>query len=251
MSRGNWRGVLVGVAIGALLIGSVPVVADVGDAILQGRSNTVHQRTTLRGKSAGATLQLINTRATGTGLSVFVREGNPPLRVSSSTKVDNLNADLLDGRSQSYFAPRQAQTGMTLVGAFGAAGDGTFLVHGATFATPLRTGIGQSKIHYVLPQAGTTSECPGSYQAASGHLCIYASWENNATYNGIGRVDSQLLNSGASRYGFTILWTGSSSTANVRGNWAYTVPAANDVLPEDPAAGGESTVTDIGILIAP
>lgn len=248
MSRLNWKSVLVGLVAGAMVFGAVPVVAGVGDAVLQGRNNTVQQRTTIKGKSV-ATLRLINSRANGTALVLNVESGNAPLKVNSKKVVEDLNADLLDGRSSGYFQTSQGRPGQTLVGAFGAAGDGTFLMSSASFSPPLDSGIPQSKIHYVLPAAGATTECPGAFEAAAGHLCIYATWERNVAYSGIGRINNDLINSGASRYGFAILWTGTSSSANVRGNWAFTVPASNDIVEESQVTPG--AVSDLGVLPTP
>ncbi|MCP3976003.1 MAG: hypothetical protein GY720_16100 [bacterium] len=249
MSGTRWRGVFLGLVAGAMLAASFPAVADVGDAVLQGRNNRADRRTTLKSAADATTLRLINSSGSGPALSLVVAPGVAPLKVSSSRRVEDLNADLLDGKSSNYFAPKQARPGQTLVGAFGAAGDGTFLVHAATFATPLTKGVPQSRVHYVLPAAGPTSDCPGVFEAAAGHLCIYATWERNATFSGIGRIDGENLNSGASRYGFTILWTGTSSSANVRGNWAFTVPAASDIF--DPAEATTPGVrTDAGLDVS-
>ena len=229
MSGLKWRSVLAGLVAGAMLMGAVPSVAAVGDAVLQGRSNKVDRRTTIRGDAGtSATLLLINDSTAGSGLAVRVASGNAPLRVNSRTRVDNLNADLLDGRSGSEFASKKARPGDLLIGAFGAAGESNFLVHAATFTPQLPIGVPQSRIHYVQAGAGTTAECPGQFSATPGYLCIYAAWENHVTFSGIGRIESQILNSGAGRYGFTILWSGNSKAANVRGNWAYRVPAAAD-----------------------
>lgn len=229
------------------MFASAPVVAGVGDNVIQGKNNTVNKTTTIKGKSE-ATLRLRNTKAEGTALVLNVEPGNPPMKVNSKKRVEDLNADLLDGRTSGFFQPAIAQPGQTLVGAFGAAGDGTFLVSPVSFNPSLNTGISQSKIHYVLPAGGPTSDCPGVFKAKSGHLCIYATWERNVAYNGIGRINNDLLNSGASRFGFTILWTGTSSSANVRGSWAYKVPAGNEDIVEDFAPG---EVTDLGVLPVP
>jgi len=247
MSGVNWKSLFVGLVAGALVLTAVPVVAGAGDPVVQGKINRVNKRTVIQGNSL-STLRLSNTNPEGTALVLNVESGNAPFKVNSKKKVVDLNSDLLDGRSSSFFMPSEAQQGQTLVGAFGAAGDGTFLVHAATFNPPLESGIPQSKIHYVLPDAGTIAECPGVFQATAGHLCIYAAWERNVSFNGIGRINNDMLNSGASRHGFTILWTGSSSSANVRGNWAYTVPAVGaNVVVE--AAGGR--LTELGVLPAP
>lgn len=247
----KWRSLTIGLIVGALVVASVPVVAGVGDAVIQGRTNRVNQRTTIKSSADTPTLRLINSSDSGAGLSLVVQPGVAPLRVNSSRRVENLNADLLDGKTSNHFAPKQAQPGNTLVGAFGAAGDGTFLVHGATFATPLARGVPQSRVHYVLPEAGPTADCPGVFEAATGHLCIYATWENNATFNGIGRIDTPNLNSGASRFGFTILWTGNSSSANVRGHWVYRVPGSADVLDvENEGSSGTGLMTEAGFDVA-
>ncbi|NND02846.1 MAG: hypothetical protein HKN91_08665 [Acidimicrobiia bacterium] len=247
MFRVNWRSLFVGLAVGAMVFAAIPVVAGVGDPVSQGKINRVNKRTVLQGNTQ-STLRLVNTNKDGTALVLSVEPGNAPLKVNSKKKVVDLNADLLDGRSSSFFMGRQALPGQTLVGAFGAAGDGTFLVHAASFDPPLETGIPQSRIHYVLPAAGTTAECPGVFQATPGHLCIYATWERNVAYNGIGRINNDMLNSGASRFGFAILWTGTSSSANVRGNWAYTVPSAGADLPDATVPGA---ITDLGVIPAP
>lgn len=247
MSGINWKSVFAGVVVGAVLVAAAPVVAGEGDPVRQGKGNVVNKRTTLKGKSL-ATLRLINERGEGTALVLNVEPGNPPLRVNSRKKVEDLNADLLDGRTSDFFQTQKAQPGDTLVGAFGASGDGTFLMHAATFNPPLITGVPQSKIHYVLPDAGTTNECPGVFQAATGHLCIYATWERNVAYNGIGRINNDLINSGASRYGFVLLWTGTSSSANVRGNWAFTVPASADIE-DNPVS--DYVETEAGLAPAP
>ena len=241
--------VLVGLLVGLLIASATPVVAAVGDAILLGNANRANKRTTVAGAVGSATLKLVNNRAGGAGLAISVETGSAPIRVNSKTRVENLNADYLDGKSARYFATSKAQPNQTHVGAFGAAGDGTFLVHAATFPAPLSRSVPQSRVHYVRPEAGPTADCPGVFQARAGHLCIYATWENGASYNGIGRIDTEFLNSGASRHGFTIIWTGSSSSANVRGSWAYTVPASSDVFVEESVSVG--TPTEIGLIPTP
>jgi hypothetical protein len=52
--------------------------------------------------AAGAGVVGRNTGG-GPGLSAFVNPGNPPLSVNSSTRVANLNADLVDGKNSTAF----------------------------------------------------------------------------------------------------------------------------------------------------
>jgi len=224
MSRVNWKSVLVGVAIGGMLFASVPVIADVGDAVLQGQGNVVDARTTLRGDAAGANFRVIGERPGTAAVSIFTEAGTPPLKVNRKAKVANLNADLLDGRHGGFYAPAVAQPNKTIVGTFAAAGDR--MIDSMTFDPPLPNDVPQSAIHYVAQGGDLPAECPGNFMAAAGHLCIYAAWDNNATYSSIGSIENSSLGVGASKYGFTILWTVTGSSPNVRGNWAYTTPAA-------------------------
>jgi hypothetical protein len=72
-----------------------------------GRTNTVNATSTLTGSTAGRMLQVTNT-STGTGatgIGIKVASGKAPLAVNSTTKVANLNADLLDGMDSTRFLP--------------------------------------------------------------------------------------------------------------------------------------------------
>ncbi|NND01751.1 MAG: hypothetical protein HKN91_03105 [Acidimicrobiia bacterium] len=95
----QWRGLTFGALVLALLAFGAPGVADVGDSVLQGRINTVDQRTILRGSNPGdAMLRVVNNAADGSGVEIRTG-GGPPLVVDSDEKVVNLNADKLDGKS--------------------------------------------------------------------------------------------------------------------------------------------------------
>lgn len=235
MSKNNWKSMLIGVAIGGMLFASAPVIADVGDAVLQGRGNSVDARTTLRGEATGANLRVIAEKPGTEALAIVTEPGTPPLKVNRKAKVKNLNADLLDGRHGGYYATAVAQPNKTIVGSFAAAGDR--MIDSVTFNPPLPNNVPQSSVHYVAAGAAFPAECPGNFMAAAGHLCIYAAWENNATYSSIGRIDSSALNAGASKYGFTLLWSVTGASPNVRGNWAYTPPVA--AAGDSPSVSGE------------
>ena len=90
---GSHRGLVAGSIIaGAALtvgIGGVGYAATGGNFIL-GQSNT-----------AGQVSRLSNPN--GTALALASKAGTPPLRVSNSTLVPGLNADLLDGLSSTAF----------------------------------------------------------------------------------------------------------------------------------------------------
>jgi hypothetical protein len=78
-------------AVMALVIGSGTAYAATGGKFILGKSN-----------SAGAQSTLTNSR--GTALALNSKAGTPSLKVNRTTKVPNLNADLLDGLDQSRFA---------------------------------------------------------------------------------------------------------------------------------------------------
>ncbi len=70
----------------------------VGGVFNLGVTNTVNAITKLTGSVAGSSLQIVNnsTNAAATALNLQVATGKPPLKVNSTTKVANLNADQLD-----------------------------------------------------------------------------------------------------------------------------------------------------------
>jgi hypothetical protein len=78
-------------AVMALVIGSGTAYAATGGKFILGKSNSAGKTTTLSNKN-------------GTALSLSSKAGTPSLKVNRTTKVPNLNADLLDGLDQSKFA---------------------------------------------------------------------------------------------------------------------------------------------------
>jgi hypothetical protein len=89
-------------AVMALVIGSGTAYAATGGKFILGKSN-----------AATATSTLTNTK--GTALSLSSKAGTPSLKVNRTTKVANLNSDLLDGLDQSRFALAAGQVG-TIMG---------------------------------------------------------------------------------------------------------------------------------------
>ena len=79
-----------------------------GNPWLLGRSNVATAITKLGGTLGvnGPMLQLINNNADAndTALDLQVQAGEAPMTVNSSTKVNNLNADKLDGLDYTFFA---------------------------------------------------------------------------------------------------------------------------------------------------
>jgi hypothetical protein len=80
-----------------LVVGSGTAYAATGGKFILGKSN-----------SAGKTTSLTNKK--GTALALGSKAGTPSLKVSSSTRVPNLNADLIDGLDGSRLALTTGQT---------------------------------------------------------------------------------------------------------------------------------------------
>lgn len=99
---GVGRGILIGAVVAAVVMWSFPVVAAVGDNLLLGKANTADSVTILSGP-ANANLRITNTQAGSPALDLRVEAGSPPLKVNSTARVANLNADRLDGKHASAF----------------------------------------------------------------------------------------------------------------------------------------------------
>jgi len=81
--------------------------AATGGNFILGQSNTASSSTQLSasGASTNSALKVTNTNtaAGATGLQIDVPSGHAPMTVNRSTKVENLNADLLDGVNSNAF----------------------------------------------------------------------------------------------------------------------------------------------------
>jgi hypothetical protein len=101
LSRGKFTVLAVVTAL-TLATASVAVAGSgIGGVFNLGQTNTVNAITKLTGTVVGPSLQIINnsTGAAATALNLQVATGKPPLKVNSTTKVANLNADQVDGKS--------------------------------------------------------------------------------------------------------------------------------------------------------
>jgi hypothetical protein len=85
-------------AVMALVLGSGTAYAATGGTFILGKAN-----------AAGTTTVLSNAK--GTALTLNSKSGTPSLKVNRTTKVPNLNADLLDGISSSSLALTSGRTG--------------------------------------------------------------------------------------------------------------------------------------------
>jgi hypothetical protein len=170
------KGVVVGLTCG--LVGGAAVAlagSGVGGVFNLGVSNSVDAKTTLTGASPGIQLQVTNTNAAGknglgvtsangysTGLftntgggsagAFVVNAGVAPFSVNSATKVNNLNADQLDGLDSTALQKRVTGTcatgtavrvvnanGTVACQAVGAAAGGSPIAGVVTFVDPADT----------------------------------------------------------------------------------------------------------------
>jgi hypothetical protein len=104
------RATVVAVGLGvslALLLGAatVALAAVPGDPLKLGKVNTINAVSTLVGSVSGSMLTIDNnsTALGATALDLRVEPTRDPLKVTSSSKVDNLNVDRLDNFNSSDF----------------------------------------------------------------------------------------------------------------------------------------------------
>ncbi len=92
----------------ALILGvaTTALAAVPGDPFKLGRINRIDQLSTLVGSADGALLR-INNEGSGPALDLRVQEGEVPINVNSATKVNDLNADKVDGKDSTAFVPAQ------------------------------------------------------------------------------------------------------------------------------------------------
>jgi len=115
LSKAAWVGRTASMVFGlALVIGLVVGVTSVafgangGNFILGSLNNTATAITKLTGTVGGGPALQVSNPSTVTGstaLDLQVATGKAPMKVNSSTKVTNLNADKVDGKDSSTFAP--------------------------------------------------------------------------------------------------------------------------------------------------
>jgi hypothetical protein len=101
------KGVALGSVVSLTMLAATAAFAGtgVGKVFNLGETNRVNDRSQLEGATPSAVLNVTNSEksASASGVSINVPSSDPPLVVNSATKVNNLNADLLDGQRASQF----------------------------------------------------------------------------------------------------------------------------------------------------
>jgi hypothetical protein len=102
-----FKGVVLGsvVSVSVVMASAAFSGTGVGAVFNLGKYNGVNRTTALGGRTNGKQLSVTNIAngSDSAGIGITVHSGKPPLVVNSSTKVDNLNADQLDGLDSSAF----------------------------------------------------------------------------------------------------------------------------------------------------
>jgi hypothetical protein len=102
------KGVVLVVIVSATTVISTAALAGtgIGGVFNLGTTNTTNASTVLQGSTTGQQLRVVNTATTGTGITgigIHTAANEPPLAVNSTTRVNHLNADLLDGITSAAF----------------------------------------------------------------------------------------------------------------------------------------------------
>ena len=127
--RKGWPEVLATLVIVGLVASPIALAGrGVGAKFHLGKVNRVNKTTELRGRVEGPSLRLVNNSLipTASALSLSTESGIPPMRVDSSTEVENLNADLLGGKSDTAFLSSTVYRVESPIEANTQIGDGTF-----------------------------------------------------------------------------------------------------------------------------
>ena len=102
------KGVVLGALVCGITVGSTAAWAGtgIGGVFNIGAVNRTNAPTVLEGSTNGQQFRVVNNARTGTGVTgigIHTAANEPPLAVNSKTRVNNLNADLLDGKTSAAF----------------------------------------------------------------------------------------------------------------------------------------------------
>jgi hypothetical protein len=119
MSKDTVKGALVGAIVAGILVVAVNATAGtgIGGVFNLGKVNKVNAQSTLTGAAKQPQLALRNA-GNGPALSLTVRPGHVPMRVSSKRMVPNLNANYLGGKAASDFVGACARGSLAAVASF-------------------------------------------------------------------------------------------------------------------------------------
>jgi hypothetical protein len=138
-----------------------------GDNWKLGKSNFATKITALGGNLGvnGPLVRLVNNNAgtDDTALDLQVQTGEAPMTVNSSTRVNSLNADQVDGKSASQFVANSIYKRESAIAAGTDKGDGTFVLDQACDAGDVLLSGGPANVNgsstmvESFPSPGTTN----------------------------------------------------------------------------------------------
>ena len=102
------KGLVFGAVVCGVMVGSTAALAGtgIGSVFNIGTANRTNASTVLTGSTNGQQFRVVNNHPAGhgvTGIGIHTATNEPPLAVNSKTRVNNLNADLLDGQTSAAF----------------------------------------------------------------------------------------------------------------------------------------------------
>jgi hypothetical protein len=124
----------------------------------------------------------------------------------------------------SYTINTRLQHGQNETGIYSAYGGGSGSEFASTvnFRIPLNVDLPVANTSFLAAGAAYTANCPGPGLAATGHLCVYETYGAFRTFSGI--VDTTNVFVGASRWGFSISFSATSTDSWSYGEWTVTAP---------------------------
>jgi hypothetical protein len=191
-----------------VLAGNSIAMAATGKAFILGKGNSANKMTSLSRTTAGSALKLKTTTSAAA-----------PMVVNGRGKVGNLNADLLDGKDSSAFAPYPKV--IRGVWSMATSTNPGFITADISFGWTLPSA---PVSHYIEVGDPVPAGCGGTAaapSAAPGNLCVFVTHQFGTV--GVHGICSHanVCDPGADTYGALVYGTGTgASGTQIGGTWA-------------------------------
>jgi hypothetical protein len=205
---------VVGAVTVLVLAANTVAYAATGGKFILGKTNKANKVSTLKRTTNGSALNLITKSSS-----------NAPLSTNGKGKVANLNADMLDGKDSTAFAPYpkviRGNWGVSTT----AAAANTSLNTGISFGWTLPSAPTAHLIEIGDPLPAGCSGTAAAPNASPGHLCVFVSH----AIGGLSDIGLCNLNNtcpGADRTG-SLVYAYSSGTGTIQWSGSWAVRAAS------------------------